>query len=173
MAGYTWSVCKGTPTATGFNQQSAGYIKPDDPSYDAGYCDQDSGPTSHRSQRDTRHPRAGAAVVRRSPAIGGCLATLPRDRAAGSTSPPARTGRFYGARRPAAVKVSDDFYASERTLSQWFNAPPSRSRRLGRSATPAQRCGWPEFLEHRPGDVQADHGGHAPPGACASRRSTC
>src|SRR6185436_1546007 len=38
---YTLSKCTGTPTATGFNQQSAGYIKPNDPSYDDGYCNQD------------------------------------------------------------------------------------------------------------------------------------
>ncbi len=38
---YTLSRCKGTPTARGFNQQSAGYLKPEDPSFDAGYCDQD------------------------------------------------------------------------------------------------------------------------------------
>ena len=38
---YTLSRCKGTPTALTFNQQSAGYLKPDDPSFDAGYCDQD------------------------------------------------------------------------------------------------------------------------------------
>src|SRR4029079_6774681 len=38
---YTLSVCKGTPTALTFNQASAGHLKPDDPSFDAGYCDQD------------------------------------------------------------------------------------------------------------------------------------
>ena len=38
---YTLGVCKGTPTATTFNQASAGYLKPNDPSFDEGYCDQD------------------------------------------------------------------------------------------------------------------------------------
>lgn len=40
-ANYTLSRCMGTPTATTFNQASAGYLKPEDPSFDAGYCDQD------------------------------------------------------------------------------------------------------------------------------------
>ena len=40
-ASYTLSQCKGTPTATAFNQTSAGYTNPDDPDLDAGYCDQD------------------------------------------------------------------------------------------------------------------------------------
>jgi hypothetical protein len=38
---YTLSKCTGTPTALTFNQSQAGYQKPDDPSFDAGYCDQD------------------------------------------------------------------------------------------------------------------------------------
>jgi hypothetical protein len=38
---YTRSRCKGTPTANDFNQTSAGYNDPDNPDFDAGYCDQD------------------------------------------------------------------------------------------------------------------------------------
>jgi hypothetical protein len=40
-ANYTLSRCTGTPQNPRFNQTSAGYLKPDDPSFDAGYCDQD------------------------------------------------------------------------------------------------------------------------------------
>ena len=40
-ASYTLSKCEGTATATTFNQTSAGYSIPDDPDFDAGYCDQD------------------------------------------------------------------------------------------------------------------------------------
>ena len=38
---YTLSRCEGTATATTFNQTSAGYSIPNDPDFDAGYCDQD------------------------------------------------------------------------------------------------------------------------------------
>ena len=40
-ASYTLSKCEGTTTATTFNQTSQGYSIPDDPDFDAGYCDQD------------------------------------------------------------------------------------------------------------------------------------
>ena len=40
-ANYTLSRCTGTPPSPRFNQSSGGYLKPDDPSFDAGYCDQD------------------------------------------------------------------------------------------------------------------------------------
>jgi hypothetical protein len=40
-ASYTLSRCVGTATATTFNQTSAGYSIPDNPDFDAGYCDQD------------------------------------------------------------------------------------------------------------------------------------
>jgi hypothetical protein len=40
-ANYTLSKCEGTATATTFNQTSAGYSDPDNPDFDAGYCDQD------------------------------------------------------------------------------------------------------------------------------------
>jgi hypothetical protein len=35
---YTWSFCEGTGTPAGFNQISAGYMKPDDPDFDRGNC---------------------------------------------------------------------------------------------------------------------------------------
>ena len=40
-ASYTLSKCEGTATALTFNQISAGYSDPDNPDFDAGYCDQD------------------------------------------------------------------------------------------------------------------------------------
>jgi hypothetical protein len=40
-ASYTLSKCTGTPTTNAFNQTSAGYSDPDNPGFDAGYCDQD------------------------------------------------------------------------------------------------------------------------------------
>ena len=38
---YTWSHCEGNTTPPGFSQLSAGFVKPDDPEYDSGHCDQD------------------------------------------------------------------------------------------------------------------------------------
>jgi Carboxypeptidase regulatory-like domain len=35
---YTWSYCMGTGTPAGFNQISAGYMKPEDPEFDRGNC---------------------------------------------------------------------------------------------------------------------------------------
>jgi hypothetical protein len=35
---YTWAYCMGTSTPAGFNQISAGYMKPDDPEFDRGNC---------------------------------------------------------------------------------------------------------------------------------------
>jgi hypothetical protein len=40
-ANYTISRCLGTPTTNSFNQTSSGYLQPDNPDYDRGYCDQD------------------------------------------------------------------------------------------------------------------------------------
>src|SRR5262245_27103644 len=40
-ANYTLSRCVGTPTTSDFNQTSAGYSDPNNPNFDAGYCDQD------------------------------------------------------------------------------------------------------------------------------------
>jgi hypothetical protein len=40
-ANYTLSRCFGTPTTNDFNQTSAGYSDPNNPNFDAGYCDQD------------------------------------------------------------------------------------------------------------------------------------
>ena len=38
---YTLSKCTGTPQNPRFNQSSAGYLDPNNPSFDDGYCDQD------------------------------------------------------------------------------------------------------------------------------------
>jgi hypothetical protein len=121
---YTMSVCTGTPTALTFNQQSAGYLKPDDPSFDAGYCDQDR---RHISTVTLGYetPEAGSRVVR---------ALLSRWRASGILS--ARSGNrlnissgrdnaltgigVTGNNLQRPNKVSDDFY--RKTLTNWFNA---------------------------------------------------
>jgi hypothetical protein len=117
---YTLSVCKGTPTANGFNQQSAGYIKPTDPSYDAGYCDQDR---THIGSLTLGYetPEAGAAVVRALTGhwrLSGIFGARSGSRINITTG---QDNAFTGLAAQRPVKVSDDFYASEKTLTQYFN----------------------------------------------------
>ena len=59
---YTLSKCEGTATATTFNQTSAGYSIPDDPDFDAGYCDQDR---RHLSSLNAGYetPEVGSGIV--------------------------------------------------------------------------------------------------------------
>jgi hypothetical protein len=62
-ASYTLSKCEGTATATTFNQTSAGYSIPNDPDFDAGYCDQDR---KHLGSLSAAYetPEVGNRVVR-------------------------------------------------------------------------------------------------------------
>jgi hypothetical protein len=62
-ASYTLSRCVGTATATTFNQTSAGYSIPDNPDFDAGYCDQDR---KHLGTLNAGYqtPEVGSGVVR-------------------------------------------------------------------------------------------------------------
>jgi hypothetical protein len=62
-ASYTLSKCEGTATANTFNQTSAGYSIPDDPDFDAGYCDQDR---THLGSLSVAYetPEVGNRVVR-------------------------------------------------------------------------------------------------------------
>jgi hypothetical protein len=121
---YTLSVCRGTPTAATFNQQSAGYLKPDDPSFDSGYCDQDR---RHLSTVTLGYetPEVGSGVLR---------ALVSRWRASGIVT--ARSGNRLniitgrdialtgigatGNNQQRPNQVSDDFY--QKTLTTWFNA---------------------------------------------------
>jgi Carboxypeptidase regulatory-like domain len=120
---YTLSRCMGTPTATTFNQQSAGYLKPNDPSFDAGYCDQD------------RQHLASLNVGYVTPDVSGPLRVLASNwRLAGIVSARSgdrlniSTGRdnaltgigVTGNNLQRPNKVSDDFY--KKTLTNWFNA---------------------------------------------------
>jgi hypothetical protein len=62
-ASYTLSKCEGTATANTFNQTSAGYSIPDDPDFDAGYCDQDR---THLGTFNAGYqtPQVGDGIVR-------------------------------------------------------------------------------------------------------------
>jgi len=117
---YTLSQCKGTPTATGFNQQSAGYLKPDDPSFDAGYCDQDR---THIASLTTGYetPEVGGPALRAIAShwrLSGIIAARSGSRLNITSG---RDNAFTGLASQRVNKVSDDFYAADRTLTQYFN----------------------------------------------------
>jgi len=117
---YTWSRCAGTDTPNTFSQISSGYTKPDDPEFDKGYCDQD------------RTHLASVTLGADTPEFsGGALRALASGwRAAGIVS--IRSGRriniisgldraFTGVRNQRPNTISDDVYASPRTLTNYFN----------------------------------------------------
>ena len=119
-ANYTLSRCTGTPTAATFNQASAGYLKPDDPSFDAGYCDQDR---KHLSSVTVGYetPEVGSSVVR---------AVASNWRLSGNLN--ARSGNrlnilsgvdnaLTGITLQRPNQVRDDFYAETPTLTNYFN----------------------------------------------------
>jgi hypothetical protein len=115
---YTLSRCVGTPQNPRFNQTSGGYGKPDDPSYDEGYCDQDR---RHLATLTVGYetPVFDAAAVR---------ALASHWRFSGILN--ARSGNrlniesgldtaFTGIRYQRPNKVSDDFY--RKSLASYFN----------------------------------------------------
>ena len=117
-ANYTLSRCTGTPQNPRFNQSSGGYLKPDDPSFDAGYCDQD------------RRHLATATVGYEIPDVGGASlrALASHWRFSGILN--ARSGNrldvlsgidnaFTGILNQRPNKVSEDFY--NHSLTSYFN----------------------------------------------------
>ncbi len=115
---YTWSVCKGTPTAETFNQQSAGYLKPDDPSFDAGYCNQDR---THLATLTMGYetPEVGPAALRAIAShwrVSGIVSARSGSRLNIITG---QDNAFTGLANQRPNKVSDDFY--RKTLTNWFN----------------------------------------------------
>jgi outer membrane receptor protein involved in Fe transport len=117
---YTWSRCMGTKTPNTFAQIASGYTNPDDPEFDKGYCDHD------------RTHLASFTLGAESPDLGGgALGVLAsRWRASGIVTIQSGsridviTGRdnaLNGQRNQRVNKVSDDFYASQRTTTQYFN----------------------------------------------------
>jgi outer membrane receptor protein involved in Fe transport len=117
---YTWSRCMGTKTPNTFSQIASGYTNPDDPEFDKGYCDHD------------RTHLASFTLGAESPDLaGGALGALAsRWRASGIVAIQSGsriniiTGRdnaLNGQRNQRVNQVSDDFYASPRTLTNYFN----------------------------------------------------
>ncbi|HYS24411.1 MAG TPA: hypothetical protein VEP46_02375, partial [Vicinamibacterales bacterium] len=117
-ANYTLSRCTGTPQNPRFNQSSGGYLKPDDPSFDAGYCDQD------------RRHLATATVGYEIPDVGGAAVRALASHWRFSGILNARSGNrldvlsgidnaFTGILNQRPNKVSDDFY--NHSLTSYFN----------------------------------------------------
>ena len=117
---YTVSRCFGTTTTTAFNQTSSGYLKPDDPAFDAGPCDQDR---THLGTLTAGYetPEAGTGVIRALAShwrVTGILNARSGNRLnVTSGVDQALTG--INIQRPD--KVSNDFYANSRTLTTYFN----------------------------------------------------
>ena len=117
-ANYTLSKCTGTPQNPRFNQSSAGYLDPNNPSFDEGYCDQDR---RHIATMTAGYetPEFGSAALR---------AVASHWRLSGILS--ARSGNrleiisgidnaFTGIGNQRPNQVSDDFYGH--SLASYFN----------------------------------------------------
>jgi hypothetical protein len=117
---YTLSRCTGTTTTTSFNQTSSGYTNPDDPAFDAGPCDQDR---THLATLTAGYevPEAGSGALRALAShwrVTGILNAHSGDRLNITSG---LDNAFSGINLQRPNKVSDDFYASPRTLTTYFN----------------------------------------------------
>ena len=117
---YTLSRCWGTTTTTAFNQTSSGYTDPNNPEFDAGPCDQDR---THLGSLTMGYetPQAGSGIL-------GALAShwrvtgILNARSGNRLNITAGVDRaFTGINLQRPDEVSDDFYASPRTLNTYFN----------------------------------------------------
>jgi hypothetical protein len=117
-ANYTLSQCRGTPQNPRFNQTSGGYLKPDDPSFDEGYCDQDRRHLAtltagyETPDFDNAALRAAASHWRFS----GILNARSGNRLNIESG---LDNAFTGIRYQRPNKVSDDFYRP--SLTSYFN----------------------------------------------------
>jgi hypothetical protein len=116
---YTLSRCVGTPTAVTFNQQSAGYLKPDDPSFDAGYCDQDRKhlATLTLGYETPNVGSRGLGAIASHWRLSGIISARSGDRLNITSG---RDNAFTGLASQRPNKVSDDFYGVK-TLTNYFN----------------------------------------------------
>jgi hypothetical protein len=115
---YTLSRCYGTPQNPRFNQTSGGYGKPDDPSYDEGYCDQDRRHLGtltvgyETPAFESAAVRAIASHWRLSGIFNGRSGNRLNIESGLDTA-------FSGIRYQRPDKVSDDFY--RKTVTSWLN----------------------------------------------------
>jgi hypothetical protein len=118
-ANYTLSKCEGTATALAsatFNQISAGYTNPDDPDFDAGYCDQDR---THLGTVNMGYqtPDVGDGVVRALASnwrVSGILSARSGSRLNITSG---RDNAFIGIANQRVNLVSDDIYGPGKDAS--------------------------------------------------------
>ena len=118
-ANYTLSQCKGTPQNPRFNQSSGGYLKPDDPSFDAGYCDQDR---RHLATTTVGYetPEAGSNAAVRALASHWRFSGILNARSGNRLDILSGIDNaFTGILNQRPNQVSDDFYAH--SLASYFN----------------------------------------------------
>ena len=116
---YTVSRCWGTATTSAFNQTSAGYTNPDDPSYDAGPCEQDR---THLATLSTGYetPMLANAALRAVAShwrLSGILNARSGDRLNITSG---LDNALSGITQQRPNKVSDDLYGAK-TLTNYFN----------------------------------------------------
>jgi hypothetical protein len=117
---YTLSRCTGTATTNAFNQTSNGYTNPDDPSYDAGPCDQDR---THLATLTAGYetPEVASAALRVLAShwrVTGIVNARSGDRLNITSG---LDNAFNGVRDQRPNRVLDDLYAHPRTLTNYFN----------------------------------------------------
>ena len=151
-ASYTLSKCEGTATANTFNQTSAGYSIPDDPDFDAGYCDQDR---RHLGSLNAGYqtPEVGNRVVRALASnwrLSGILSARSGSRLnITSGVDRALIGSHSSVQRPD--QVSDDIYGPGKDASDlepgqqidnYFNRAAFALAPLGTWAMPSGTSRW-------------------------------
>ena len=117
---YTLSKCTGTTTTTSFNQTSSGYTNPDNPAFDAGPCDQDH---RHLATLTTGYetPEAGTGMLRTLASHWRVTGILNARSGNALNVTSGVDQAFSGINLQRPDQVSDDFYASPRTLTTYFN----------------------------------------------------
>ena len=116
---YTVSRCTGTTTTSSFNQTSAGYTNPDDPSFDAGPCEQDR---THLATLTTGYETPefsgrGARMLASHWRLSGILGARSGQRINITSG---LDNAFTGITQQRPNKVSDDLYGAK-TLTNYFS----------------------------------------------------
>ena len=171
---YTLSRCFGTAQTSRFTQANGGYVNPDDPSYDAGYCDQDR---RHLATLTTGYetPELANAALRVALSHWRLSGILTAQSGSRLNVAERHRQRVHRHRQPAA-EPGQRRLLRNRTLTNYLNraafAQPAAGT-LGDLA--AQRRGRAELLERRTLPCRGSLAvtGDASGWSSAWRRSTC
>ena len=126
-ANYTLSRCKGTQFATNFNQISAGYTDPDNPDFDAGYCDQDRKHVGSLNMGYTT-PDVGGVVGALAGKLAGVRASTARLSGSRINIRTGRDDALNGISNQRPNQVSDNIYGAGKDVSSV--EPGERIRKL-------------------------------------------